>query len=1004
MKFEEYKEREHAVYLEFAETVAAILTAAIGPHSELRLQHVQHRAKDPDRLSAKLERLGGLGSYSIETVVKDLAGCRLVFYTNSDVSRFLGSGIVSDNFDIDWSRTKIHHPRPDASEASELFISNNYVVKLKDSRTALPEYAQLRDLWCEVQVQTSLNHAWSEMAHDTIYKKPELNGFGGELMLGIEERMLTIMRKFLIPAGYEFQKVQGDFERLSSGKDLFDRGALAALSDCDDNNARYEVLERFATYVLPHYDDIKSVYPEIRSALMIAVHEARATQPRPIETPFGDLPGKTASDVAEIVADILERLRYVDVEATFDSICELYPSSQTEKERQRWLRVAQRLGHHELEIWKQAGPIVQTLLVERIGALGEDKHGQLRPLVIEILEQVLSPEISGTSSTYNTITFRTGPVAPSDLLERVRSKAIDSLGTLFRTSVNDAERRAVINALSTAMRMPHLEGPPQQLVITVLENTLRIVRFYTEIAKSLSYELLQSVEHNLLWLYRHNRAKPNEAETVATAREALIESILKFRDAVNADQGFVLHKTLVGFESVFPPEWEDDGLNPKARNAYREKRIDEFVEQVTDKNKAEWLGLLSRATQTESNDLATFPSFGQFLEKLGRTKPHIVMSYLNQLQGNLVNFLPAMLNGVEQTQLKGDTRKKVSQWVECRTHLRQIIHYLRFAQDFDTVLFEKALKAAIELEDTVAVRAAVAAVNNRYGDVEGELLTVFLPAIEYLAAREDTLWVDAVWPRSKGKWIFRDLSAPQADAVLAALVNHPNIDYPREEILSAIAKNNPEKVVDFFGRRLRSKPETDMDQRYDAVPFEFHFLQKSLGGIPDYLINAAKSWFTQDPSLFAYRGGRLLSNVYPTFTPEYEQTLTALVRGGNKVDLEFVTALLRGYEGQSFIHEICKEAINVLPPDDPLLIKIEIALESTGVLSGEFGRVTALTEKKAEVESWLSDPRSKVRAFAEKYRRDLDNQIAAEQRRSEESLELKKRDYGEGDNPSDDNT
>jgi ppGpp synthetase/RelA/SpoT-type nucleotidyltranferase len=130
----------------------------------------------------KLARAGALDSDDIATVAKDLAGCRLVFYTNSDAGRFQASGIITDNFVVDWDRTKIHHPHPQASEAVELFISNNYVVRLKDSRVALPEYADLRDIWCELQVQTTLNHAWSEMAHDTIYKVPELQGFGGALV------------------------------------------------------------------------------------------------------------------------------------------------------------------------------------------------------------------------------------------------------------------------------------------------------------------------------------------------------------------------------------------------------------------------------------------------------------------------------------------------------------------------------------------------------------------------------------------------------------------------------------------------------------------------------------------------------------------------------------------------------------------------------------------------------------------------------------------------------
>ena len=180
------------------------------------MQQIKHRAKDPESLKKKLEEAGALESENIEEVIKDLAGCRLVFYTNSDVSWFLSSGIVRDNFEIDWDRTKIHHPSPDTSSATELFSSTNYVVRFNDQRVALPEYARFRGMWCEVQVQTTLNHAWSEMAHDTIYKKPKLKGFGGRSMQGIEQRMEKIMHDYLLPAGYEFQKVATDFERLSS--------------------------------------------------------------------------------------------------------------------------------------------------------------------------------------------------------------------------------------------------------------------------------------------------------------------------------------------------------------------------------------------------------------------------------------------------------------------------------------------------------------------------------------------------------------------------------------------------------------------------------------------------------------------------------------------------------------------------------------------------------------------------------------------------------------------
>ena len=122
------------------------------------------------------------------------------------------------------------------------------------------------------------------MEHDIIYKKPVLKGFGGKLFEAIEERLQKIMKAHLLPAGYEFQKALDDYERLLSGKELVDRGSLKALAACDDNNARHELLERFRDYVLPNYDDLQSVFPEIRAELVAAVKAARVAKPRPIET------------------------------------------------------------------------------------------------------------------------------------------------------------------------------------------------------------------------------------------------------------------------------------------------------------------------------------------------------------------------------------------------------------------------------------------------------------------------------------------------------------------------------------------------------------------------------------------------------------------------------------------------------------------------------------------------------------------------------------------------
>jgi hypothetical protein len=72
---------------------------------------------------------------------------------------------------------------------------------------------------------------------------------------------------------------------------------------------------------------------------------------------------------------------------------------------------------------------------------------------------------------------------------------------------------------------------------------------------------------------------------------------------------------------------------------------------------------------------------------------------------------------------------------------------------------------------------------------------------------------------------------------------------------------------------------------------------------------------------------------------------------------------------------------------------IERALEATGVVSGEFGFVSAYQEKRRAIEPWLEDKRRRVRKFAERYIRSLDRAIAAEQRRAETDLELRKHQF-----------
>jgi ppGpp synthetase/RelA/SpoT-type nucleotidyltranferase len=999
MNIDQYEAGGHALYERLAVVVAETLHTALSQQPELRLQHIQRRAKAVPSLRRKLDRAGALQTDNIAAVAKDLAGCRLVFYTNSDVARFQSSPIITDHFIVDWSRTKIHHPHPEATGAAELFISNNYVVRLKDDRVEQGAYADLRDLWCEVQVQTTLNHAWAEMAHDTVYKRPVLEGFGQSLMHDIENRMKRIMRDYLLPAGYEFQKVVDDFERLSSGRRLFDEGALRQLGDCQDNNSRYELLRRFKEYVLPSYDDLEKVHGEVRAAVVSTVLRAYDTETRPIETPFGSLPGRNFEAVAGVAMEVLDYIRYFDVEAAFDAVASLFKAAPNDKARERLLKSAEALSEHQMEVWKEAGPLVQLRLVAHIEKMDQRALEALKPVVLKVLGEALKSEISGTSATYNAVTFHRGAAVPSDALEQVRRSAIDILKRLFQEADSDDSRLQVLQTLSRAMQPP-LRGVNDTLAKLLLRDTADIVEFYIEIAPRLSYELLEHIEHVLLWQYRHKTksgAKEEDRE-LTEFRRALSERIFRFRDLVNADRSFVTFKTLVGFESVFLPEWEADALDVEAREVYRNARITELVSEVTEIRADEWLATLSRCARADLKDGATFISLNRFLEELGKAKPAIVMSYLDRLDARLAEFLPAILGGLEVGAGREVLHRKLLGWIGEQRHLGQIVWYQRYAVEIDPRLLETALGAAIASSDGGAVLKIVATSVARHSDVSGGLLhRVLLPALSYLRDKGDTRWVNHVAIRATGSSVFRELESDQADFVLDALVARSAIDYREEEILAEIAKRYPTRVVDFFGHRLRAERAAREGHRYEAVPFEFHLLKPSLESVPEHAVAVSRAWFAEDREFFEYRGARLLFNVFPVFTPPYERALEGIRGNGTRVDLEFLVQVLANYNGQTFTHALMQSIIEALPADDALLRQVGMMLDSAGLLRGEFGLVEAYRRKREEMEPWLADSREKVQAFAQRHMHGLDLQIAAEQRRSEEALEFRKRSFPPAD-------
>ena len=132
--------------------------------SGITVNAITSRLKSRDSFIGKLNRKPG--KYSTLSDMTDIAGIRIITYYSEDVDKI--SEIIENEFDIDQENSidKRESMEPDRFG----YCSVHYVVKMSARRLSLTEYQPYKDLKCEIQIRSVLQHAWAEIEHDIGYK------------------------------------------------------------------------------------------------------------------------------------------------------------------------------------------------------------------------------------------------------------------------------------------------------------------------------------------------------------------------------------------------------------------------------------------------------------------------------------------------------------------------------------------------------------------------------------------------------------------------------------------------------------------------------------------------------------------------------------------------------------------------------------------------------------------------------------------------------------------
>jgi len=732
--------------------------------------------------------------------------------------------------------------------------------------------------------------------------------------------------------------------------------------------------------LLKEYAHINS--KETLDALESIVKKRKPHKPQTISNlkGFGKLKGKSHEDILIECTEILGRIRYFDIKRVF-KLTELLYGNQDAKVKSASLKIIENLAKYDLFALQQIGYLPQELILEVFKKWSNKVIKKNIDLIFTASQKMLQASFEGHSNPdYRSITFHSGSLVFDERLKKVRNETILFLEKVWGLTENVNNKTKIINALECATHFPN-HVYKDELEQMILADTIKIIKFYIEILPSAENEIIQDIEEQKVWFLKRF---PNK----------LSEDIKSLEEAINSNKNYDLFRLLVGYDGRL----DVDGDYDKSREN-RLKSISETISEISDDNFEEWREKITSVVKNYDNsDPGVYSYFGIFLTELGEKKPGLVFKLIERNEKELKPFSVSLLLGIWKSDQKTKAKGLINSWIKQGKHLSACAFLFTIVEDIDKDIIHKLFEKAVILKDVATLNNLLRVIFIKYNENK-DLKHYFLDIIKEFTKIKNTYWVHHLWFQKS--LLLTELTSKEYDIILNGIILCQGIDWEAEQILDVIAKKYPEKVIDFFEKRVlnRSKMKKGLDNHYDAIPFNIHELGETFKGKKDIAIPMILAWFVRGDSeeqnwLLRWEGSQLLEKIFPGFDETLEKLLINIINKAGKKGRDTAFSILGKYNGEDFLYVVVKAMVKkyfktkLYKETKGHLFGL---LSQTGVVSGEDGFVRAYQAKKKSIKKLTEDIDPQIKSFFKDYEKYLEKNILYQQKRSNEETELMKR-------------